>query len=169
MDFFLFTLLSVFIIGLLIAVFALFSKRSSVEIKAADEVSYYNIESRIKAIDSSIDEADSAINELTGVSKNILSDIDNKYQELLYLYNLIDEKKKELKKEVVEAGSTKTRAFRQPQVTDNTERAAFSNPKLTDILEMQKNGKNIAEIAKTLNMGQGEVSLILGLSGNLPE
>ena len=40
----------------------------------------------------------------------------------------------------------------------------INNPKLKEIIKLREEGKNISEISKSLNIGQGEVKLIMELN-----
>jgi hypothetical protein len=110
---------------------------------------------KLDVLGSSVSEADEAISELNDMSKNVFKEFENKYQELLFLYNLIDEKEKrlgnmpEIKAEVI------ADEIKRPDI----------NPKFANVLEMHKGGKSIEEIAKKLDMGKGEIGLILTLGG----
>lgn len=105
----------------------------------------------IRTIGDSISEADNAIDEMNKMGKAILEEIDGRYQELLFLYNMIDEKSAGIK-------------TRRADVTVNEKtKAAYSNPKLVKIKKLLDEGQSVTDIAKGLNMGQGEVQLILNL------
>lgn len=121
----------------------------------------------IKKLEASINDADNAIEELSKLSENIFEEISLKYQELLYLYSLIDEKHKELnygneKTDVSVVNNTST-----PNLNVNNKDLMSvlnsSNPKHKEIRELNSRGLSVSEIAKKLNLGQGEVKLVLEL------
>lgn len=111
----------------------------------------------IKKLEVTINDADNAIEELSKMSKNIFDEINSKYQELLYLYSLIDEKHKEInfyyEKTDVNVLSNK----------DFISVLNSNNPKHKQIRDLNIMGMSVSEIAKHLNLGQGEVKLVLEL------
>lgn len=119
----------------------------------------YEIENSMKALNTSLEEVDSAMLELDKMSKTIFEELDTKYQELLFLYTLIDEKKKEV------AEIYSTQKFPQKEIVTSVDKDSntYKNPKLHEINNLLNEGLSISEIAKELNMGQGEVKLIIGL------
>jgi|GEM_PF-6384163 len=74
--------------------------------------------------------------------QNVAVSFDYKYQELLVLYNLIDEKKENL-----------------------GEKSACQNPKFPEILRLAAKGFSVFEISKQLEIGEAEVSFVLNPSG----
>jgi DNA-binding NarL/FixJ family response regulator len=103
-----------------------------------------------------------------------LEELDEKYQSMLFLYNLLEDKKKEIVE--MNANSIAGNAAAEQQTLNITgheqtpapkrRRAKPSavNPKHKEILKLANEGQKPAEIAKELNMGQGEVRLILDLA-----
>lgn len=121
-----------------------------------------------------IEDADDAIEQLNGISKSIFEQQEEKYQELLYLYQIIDEKKEELSEiwektislETLENISTKNNSSEILNNKNNIETAnnfVASNPHYNEIVTLHNKGVTITQIAKQLNIGQGEVSLVLEL------
>ncbi len=113
--------------------------------------------------DKTLEEIDKTMDELNNTSKAIFAELEEKYQELLFLYSLIDEKKNEV------ANLYKNTDFKikdsqneMPEVVIK-EAKVFKNPRLKEIEELKNQGLSISEIAKKLNIGQGEVKLILEL------
>ena len=145
MDFFYFMLIVGVVVGAMIVLYAFLSSDDDEVVKK-------------KEIDAAISEVDETIAELNDTSRTIMKEFDYKYQELLFLYNLIDEKKKALvtfEEEAVLGDEAGTGAIE----------AIFQNPKIYEILQLQKRGLSVSEIAKTLEIGQGEVSMIISLAG----
>ena len=155
MDFFIFMLVLVLVAGGICIIFAsvAFSKSNA---EAADEY----LENKLEVLGSSVNEADEAISELNDMSKNMMKELDNKYQELLYLYNLIDEKQKGF----VPAAASSTSSSSPAPVAAKKAMASI-NPKFARVLEMFETGKSIEDIAIEMDMGKGEVGLILNLGG----
>jgi len=158
MDFIQILLIMGVVTGSVLVLVSCFGKKNEEPVNNAD----FNIQKldapaeltlgkKLEAVDNSISEAD-----------NVMKEMDQKYNELLYLYNLIDEKQKNI--------STIT----PPLVPVVPARAVIHetapvlkkqiNPRSENIIRMKHNGMSVAQIAKELKMGQGEVSLILRLS-----
>ena len=110
--------------------------------------------SAITAIGASVEEADNAAEELHKLAGSVMEELENKYQELLFLYNLIDEKKKETYNNYKNNDSGAKRGERKK---------TLKHPRQQEIQALVDEGVKIPEIAKRLGMGQGEVSLILEL------
>ncbi|MBR1444825.1 MAG: hypothetical protein IJ583_14985 [Firmicutes bacterium] len=102
-------------------------------------------------LNKSVEEADSAMNELNGLSEEVFKEFEEKYNELLFLYQMIEDKKSENSVDTKVSAKNRKRRFR------------YSNPKLQEIKSLAKEGLSVAEIAKKLNIGQGEVQLIMQL------
>ncbi len=161
MDLVVFIIILMASLGITLIVYALNSKKKTHE----EAPSSFNLENTVKTIDNSLTEADKAAEELSDLSKNIFQEFEGKYQELLFLYNLIDEKKKEI---MSSGEKTEHEAYESAVdlvVSDSTPRMKFKNPKLKEIMELKKSGMSDENIAKSLNMGSGEVKLIMGLHG----
>ncbi len=126
----------------------------------------------VKAIDASISEMDKTMEEFNELSKSIFEEIDARYQELLFLYSLIDDKKTAIDK-IYKAPPPAPVPVQQKQSepaeiprSKSAEAAAShfqSHPKRDEIIHLRKQGIPVAEIAKQLDMGQGEVKLIIEL------
>ena len=146
---------------------------------------YFETGNSIKAINSSLDEAERAANDLSKFAESVMNDIDSKHKELLFIYNLIDEKKTETAS-LYSAKNTPPRTNNakqtslpqdslqtvknnipaQPKKSDIPAQSKKSDihPKHKEIITEYNNGRSVAEIAKSLNMGQGEVKLIIELA-----
>lgn len=115
-----------------------------------------------------IEDADDAIEQLNGISKSVFEQQEEKYQELLYLYQIIDERKQELSKiweKTISLEKIPTKDSSN-EILNNTETVnnfVTSNPHYNEIVALYNDGVTITQIAKQLNIGQGEVSLVLEL------
>ena len=114
-----------------------------------------------KAFDEYIENADHAMTELSDMSRSVMKDFDEKKQELLFLYSLIEDKKKEIGefdkvKETAKPEEKIKQAPLNPEQRSKTEQVVL----------LSKSGLSVQAIAKRLNMGQGEVALILNLGGD---
>lgn len=162
MDLFQVVLFVSIVIGIFLIMFSLFIISSETK-KEPDNFLQEN--NTIKALDASIVEIDRTMEELNTTSSAILEEIDEKYHELLFLYTLIDEKKNELADIYKGGASSPKDASKQKERALKAAPAqkAFENPHMQEILLLRDQGTAISDIAKRLNMGQGEVKLILEL------
>lgn len=169
-----------FAVGLFLMIFMFLKLRSDDD---PSKTSFLETGNSIKAINSSIDEAEKVIEELNKFSASVLNEINAKHQELLFIYNLIDEKKAELKNvynfDRPQKPSPQTQAKdrnkpkREPFLKENDtvvsekpksdKQTSYIHPKHKEIAQMSEEGLTITEISKNLGLGQGEVKLILEL------
>lgn len=136
-----------------------------------------------------------AVNEF---SDQILEKINRNHEEVIFLYNMLNDKEKEIKSTIHEVNTTKKIAnetlsnipnlvetkssiIQQPVITqadriDNRSNTINNVNNLNDtseqkinennnsrILELYKQGKSIVDISKELDLGQGEVKLVIDL------
>ena len=157
-----------FIVGAGFIVYSVINFHGKPQESENPDALYVRIEEKLEAFGQTISEADSTMLELDDKSHAILRELDDKYRELLFLYNMIDEKNGAQAKapEAAAPAAPKPRAPRVDiAVDDRTRRTRkrLNNPRQQKILEMQEEGMGLSEIAKKMNMGKGEVSLILEL------
>ena len=108
----------------------------------------------IRAINASMSEADQTLEEINKTARTIFDELEEKHQELLFPYNMIEERKNE------EVGPASDIIFSEtsPKRSEN-----YKNPKLGKIRALYDQGMTEEEIAKALGIGQGEVKLILSI------
>jgi len=168
-------------IGIGLVVFALFKFSATKKENDSDDSASVNskeLENAIKDINKTKEEIDKTMEEFSELTGSVFREIDEKYHELLFLYTLMDDKKTEIdnfyKESKQSTPSTSMPVQRnlspEHQISQKAtqekkikERATISNPKLDQIIELEKLGLSLSEIAKKLDMGQGEVKLILEL------
>ncbi|MCL2565164.1 MAG: hypothetical protein FWE24_05060 [Defluviitaleaceae bacterium] len=137
--------------------------------KGAEEGGDINME-RVERVLEVMDSADNTADELYKLSQDVVSEIDDKYQQLLYLYNMIDEKAAKLgstgsidisvddsinfSKEKEKTKEIASRKGLNPNLINEKYRAVF---------DLYNKGNDIPEIARALSIGQGEVKLVLEL------
>jgi len=107
-------------------------------------------------------EIDKTLEEFHSTANAAIAELDDKYQEMLFLYSLIDDKKKE----VLDIYNTEPKAMPDKPAAaakprPATDKNRSSHPRRKDILNLSKQGLSVAEIAQELNVGQDMVSLIL--------
>lgn len=141
-------------------------------------------------LEATIADADSAMLEMSNISQSIFEEITLKYKELLYLYELIDQKKMNVNQVAGGTAPTLTSSPQMPpplqpimqqpvqaplmstpkpasparQAESDHFMAMFNateNDKHREINTLYRNGMSIAEIARQLNIGHGEVSLVI--------
>lgn len=157
-------LISSMLIGIILIIVSL---RMTAEKELKNTSNYLEIENTIRAIDTSIAEVDSATENLNKLSKSVFAEFEEKYQEILFIYSLIDEKKKEVAELYSQA--PKQQAERSvesstiPKEPKPRPIMAKKSPQLEQILKLDEEGYGVADIAKKLDMGKGEVKLILEL------
>ena len=106
------------------------------------------------------DEIDKALEEFHSAANAAITELDEKYQEMLFLFSLIDDKKKE----VLDICKTEPKAALKPEAAVKPRSAVdrrSSHPRRKDILNLSKQGLSVTEIAQELNVGHDMVSLIL--------
>jgi len=201
MDFFIYILILMLLVGAIMVIYGIISHRGTAiasQSDAAEVPELLSLEKKLDTLETSVYEADEAVHMLGDMSKNVFKEFDSKYQELLFLYNLVDEKQKTLaltdgdeppspKQAKAKVSKPKPKpkiaevvdiARNLDIVIDDSEgeikpqtqpeaqsQSAGINPKFAHVLELSQNGKSAEEIAKELDMGKGEIMLILNLGG----
>lgn len=145
-------------VGIVCIIAAILKMRTHSNEEKANSLEIVN---HIKAIDNSVDEAYRTIEELNEISQSVFTEIENKYQELLFLFNLVDEKKKEVMQLYSDTAVKHTEST--AKISTERKQLKITNPRHVEIMEMFSKGISIADISKQLSMGQGEVKLIVGL------
>ncbi|MDR3091348.1 MAG: hypothetical protein LBU36_03995 [Clostridiales bacterium] len=132
-------------------------------------------EGSIRALSDAQDEAEKTIDDLSHFMQSATKEIEDKYQEMLFMYNLIDEKRAELAKLYMEERSGERRQKRAEPAPEaplpplpekkrgERERAFAQDSKYNEVLKLHGEGLSVQEISKKINVGQGEVSLIVGM------
>ncbi len=83
------------LIGIVLIVVALISMKVQKN-NSTDDLSGLNVNNTIEAIHHSVNEAELTIDEIEKTSEQVLTELESKYQELLFLYSLVDQKKGDL-------------------------------------------------------------------------
>jgi ATP/maltotriose-dependent transcriptional regulator MalT len=169
-------LLLFIILGIILTSISLFfiTKKNNNYKENYFEKKYYEAENVKKNLDTSIKQIDESIEHFEKYSKSVFDEIEQRYQELLFLYKLIDDKKQEMadnyysKKIVEKEASTNSFTNISEKEENNDNLKNTINPKFVtvrnkDIIDMSKSGLSIPEIAKRLNIGQGEVKIVLDM------
>ncbi|WP_058485181.1 DUF6115 domain-containing protein [Defluviitalea phaphyphila] len=185
-------LLFLVVVGIIMLIIGIFF------IKEKQNINAYLIDDKQEEIDKQlndkIEEADKMLQELNEFSSYLKSDVEKKYKELLFLYQLIDEKEKNISnlyylenqkvvsdvdkieeniQEDIEEDIKKNKdnietnleKNNKENMGENTQESMILNNKNYDnIIKLYKRGVNPTDIAKELDIGKGEVELVLSLT-----
>jgi hypothetical protein len=180
MDFFIWCLILCGISGAGTIIFSVINFHGEKQGETSELAETMSIDRKLTEFDTTIRDADDVYNNLGSLSRDVFKEFDAKYQEMLFLYNLIDDKKKELadigeiKKEPPRAevkAETVTESEPEPPKTNKKAAKAAAksvpsshmNPKYEQVMALKKEGLSVTEIAKRLKMGKGEVMLLFNL------
>lgn len=125
-------------------------------------------------------------------SRSILEKIENNHQEVVFMYNMLNEKEKDIKElltkrvvtaepeyensmnrvehkektalEKMQEKKTESRVMNRPE-KKVAPSVNVSGDRTAKIQKLYKEGKSVLEISKQLNIGQGEVKLVIALYG----
>ena len=208
LDFFIYILILMLFIGVFFIIYGIITRKDAGDVTSKKMDRSISFPIKVDKLEASMHGTDEAVNALDDVSKNVFKELDGKYQELLFLYNLVDEKQKTLtltgsnteteqnvdqpskqrldpaivrdmlfsdeadagvglKQKIAAVTHISTKATPKNLdvvVGDNNRRPAI-NPKFAHVLQLSKDGKSVEDIARDLNMGKGEIMLILNLGG----
>lgn len=118
-----------------------------------------NVDNYIKEMKNTIDQADLAIDDLNLMSQEIFKRFDEKQKQLLFLYETIEKKKNISNNKVdIKIGEHTLKN----DIKENTH-SINTHPMANKIKELYRQNISVSEIAKILNMGKGEVELIIKL------
>jgi len=169
MDFFVVVLIVMMIVGAIFVLHGALSRNPDDEETVTYGDGFSHLEKRLTNLETTMTEADEAAVVLDDMTKNAFKEFDEKYQTLLFLYNMIDDKQKNMAQKEISAAVAPVQQLcpaADPLAELVTRRKGASiNPKYDIVLQMQAEGKTHDEIAKELNMGKGQVALILNLGG----
>lgn len=106
-----------------------------------------------------IEELNQKILEINEYTEFMKSELDSKHKELLFLYQLIRERNKEM--EPSEPFIVSNESIEVEKKEDIEEIKSSNNNEM--ILQLSKKGYRIEEIAQILDIGKGEVKLVIEL------
>ncbi|WP_273325037.1 DUF6115 domain-containing protein [Vallitalea guaymasensis] len=118
--------------------------------------------------DQVMEEISNKILELNDYSSFIKQELNDKHKELLFLYQLINEKEKNMKK-LSNINNIKKEEKHQQVIVDTPKQLDSKNisndirDKNDEIHNLHRNGYSVTDIAKVMGLGRGEVKLILEL------
>ncbi len=153
MDIFNWTLLIIIILGFSIIIFSILKIN-----KYNNAIPISDIDSSIKQIKNTIDQADLAIDDLNLMSEEIFKRFDEKQKQLLFLYESIEKKKMNVNNIDIKVDEKVI----NKDMYKNKKNIVL-HPMSNKVLELANQNMTISDIAQILNMGQGEVELIINL------
>lgn len=146
------------IIGLgitIISLFLIFSDRLK------GEGLYFDIYVKEQEIRKAVTDADEMIDELKYTSEAVINEIEHNISDFRKYFKEI--KTKEIDQSIIEDVIQNTNSTNKGNNTVKEEKVSQINEKMSKIHEYYNEGMEVEEIAKKLNIGKGEVSLILTL------
>ena len=158
MPFFQVVLFVCILIGIALVLFSLY-----LFIKRADDphTQTPNAAETVTAIESAVRQIDQSMEELNDITKVLFDELNEKHQELLFLYALIDGKKTETAAQY----TSKIDKIPHKKQKSSPKARLIENPRWRQIQALLAEGLPVSEIAKKLEMGQGEVKLMIELIG----
>jgi len=148
-----------------LSVITLFSLTAMLIMRSRERAYSREDESAKTACDKIDVASDSALEEINRTARLALDEINEKYQAMMFLYGLLDTKKKEISaltefkpanKKPGEAPASAERRARQAEIKKSA--------RYERIAALKREGLSVPEIAKRLDIGQGEVQLTIGLA-----
>ncbi|HCC08285.1 MAG TPA: hypothetical protein DEP72_09045 [Clostridiales bacterium] len=180
-----------FFMGLIVFIFGYISKYELVKDGYIEESNLSKVTKEKEELSLKVDEADKVLQELNKFSTYVSKELDTKHKELLFLYQMIDEKQESLakkEKEVVKKTKKVTldekneeRSIKEnKQKTEANEKEEHQFTTINDELKVKNilkgnqtiqekiqalhnAGKSIDEIASTLRKGKNEIRLMIGM------
>ncbi len=183
--------LIIFIGGLLVLVYGIFFSPTEEEERIINStLDFEQVDKLINNLQTHVLEADKILIELDKFSTHITGQLEEKHNELLLFFQLVDEKFQKLQKEEARIEKEKeafakidfvdkiperiempiphisSGGFIMPKPAEPKPLAAAShNSTFDEVAFMFEKGKNVDEIARTLGKGKGEIRLMLDLMG----
>ncbi len=113
------------------------------------------------AFDAVSKEVNGKIMELNDYTDFVHKEMENKHKELLFLYQLISEKEKDITSDDVKQLKTHVKETLKPKRQKISLNEGNNHNKA--IISLYQQGYNVTEIAKKLSIGKGEVKLVIDL------
>lgn len=163
---------------LLVGIFMVFYAYKNLKNEKKIEIDTSKYDEMFDILNISVDEANKSGEDLNKMATEIFTELENKHQELMVIYKLIDEKGD--KAEKGEPRSQKIQATNKVvehnkdlntipnefkiNIESNMQNTKKSNKKKEDVLALKNQGMDVDEIAKKLSLGKREVKLIIDFS-----
>jgi len=159
------------------------AKQVSQVSKAIDDIIEKKMQDIEEKTEASLDKiSNTKILEMNEYADNVLKEINRNHNEVMFMYDMLNEKDKEIKTTVKSVNATNTQARGMGTVrerlikldeTQKAQRISVDEFPLDDkldknqkIMTLYNNGYNDVDIAKRLKLGVGEVRLVIKLYVN---
>ena len=160
------------------------AKQVSQVSKAIDDIIEKKMQDIEEKTEASLDKiSNTKILEMNEYADNVLKEINRNHNEVMFMYDMLNEKDKEIKTTVKSVNATNTQARGMGTVRERlikldetqkaTQRISVDEFPLDDkldknqkIMTLYNNGYNDVDIAKRLKLGVGEVRLVIKLYVN---
>ena len=153
------------------------AKQVSQVSKAIDDIIEKKMQDIEEKTEASLDKiSNTKILEMNEYADNVLKEINRNHNEVMFMYDMLNEKDKEIKTTVKSVNATNTQARGMGTVRERQkapQRISVDEFPLDDkldknqkIMTLYNNGYNDIDIAKRLKLGVGEVRLVIKLYVN---
>ncbi len=158
-------ILTVIVIGIIVIIVSiLYSRYEQQKLQSSKEKKEKNQDEKIE-----YDDVRQKIIELNEYGEYLKAELDKKHKELLFLYQMVSEKQKEVTNIYAEAQVDKPISdSTNEEISDaGNAKEVLADQELMNynelILKLAKEGKSSTDIAKQLHIGKGQVDLVLNL------
>ena len=117
------------------------------------------LDSKKTELDELINSSSDMVNELNNVSDYVAGIIGNKTEELKDAVRMVDEKLEECRNAFNQEVRENIVSFPAKNIS-----SAVTHSRKQEIEELYNNGYSVSEIARELNVGKGEIELMLGIT-----
>ncbi|MDE6181918.1 MAG: hypothetical protein K2F59_01755 [Eubacteriales bacterium] len=156
MDTFNLVFMFIMVIGFSIIIFSLIKLNK--EDKATPLSSF---EKSLSEVKDALGQADIAIDDLNFISEEMFKQFEEKKKELMFLYDAIEKKKgSEFN---IDISAPKFSYLEEEKNLEIKNKNTINHPMLPKIKELMDKNYSLPEIAKALNIGQGELKFIIEL------
>lgn len=164
------TIIFLLVVGLVLIIVSIYLIKKEDKERAELNV---RIDDVFKAVNSSLEMIDNNSTEFNNLCELIFREIDEKYQELLTIYSLIEQYKSEfenvdisnedvnVKKNDDKKSNNKDELKKLVSTYDDA--FVYKNKNAKEIFSLYDSGMSINNIAKKLSIGKGEVQLMLNI------
>ena len=121
------------------------------------------LDKKKKELDNMINSATDMVHELNNVSDYVANLIGTRTEELNETVRTVDEKLEECRK-MFEQQEIKENIVEFPSKTINSNVTVSHHSRKSEIEDLYNGGYSISEIARELNVGKGEIELMLGIN-----
>lgn len=161
MDTFNLIFMLIMIFGFTIIIFGLVKLN-----KEDNGVPLSSFDKSLNEVKDALTQADIAIEDLNFISEEMFKQFEEKKKEFMFLYDAIEKKKGNSNKSSIDISTPKFSYLDEKDTKNSdkkTEKNYINHPMLPKIKDLMSKNYSLPEIAKELNIGQGELSFIIQL------